>query len=101
MSDTIYDLTQGGLTTIKAEMGQIGSFYWAGFPALDTGYTLTINGQTYTVGSGITLTTSPQNTITWGFDFTTFTAGVYYGQITSDSKDLGVYFKRKIKLIIE
>ncbi len=101
MSDTYYDLTHKGTTTIRARAGQSGTFYWSGFPQLDAGYTLNIAGSTYTVGSGLTLTTTPENTITWAFDFSAVSPGTYQGTLQSDNQALGIDFRRAIKLIIE
>ncbi len=100
MSDTHYNISPTGLTVLEAKVGISGVFYWSGFPQLDTGYTITIAGQTYTVGSGITLITTPENTINWAFDFTGIAPGIYYGEIQSDNLVLGVHFERKLKLIL-
>jgi len=99
MSDTHYNISPTGTTILEAKVGTSGVFYWSGFPNLDTGYTITIAGQTYTVGSGITLVTSP-NTINWAFDFTGLSSGTYQGKIESDNLVLGVHFERKLKLIL-
>ena len=99
MSDTHYNISPVGETILEAKVGKSGVFYWSGFPQLDTGYTIEIAGQTYTVGSGITLTTSP-NAVNWAFDFTGLAPGTYEGKIESDSLVLGVHFERKLKLIL-
>ena len=69
----------------------------AGFTSLDSGYTLAIGNETYTVGNGLTL---GANSISWAVDTTTFGVGVHNGTLVSDSSVAGVYFKCQIEMHI-
>jgi hypothetical protein len=66
---------------------------------LDSGYTLTIAGNTYTVGSGLALD-APTKTIIWNLDTTGIAGGEYEGELISDSKVSGVYLKIDIVMVV-
>lgn len=75
---------------------------FSGFSQLDTGYTLTLkDGETTvltnTVGNGISLGAT---TIAWSYDTTTLDFKTYDLEIISDSRVMGVYFRRKGKIIV-
>lgn len=95
------DLRQGPYTNIAIDAGVSGLITWSDIPNLDTDYTIEIGGQTYTVGSGLTIDT-PTKSVIWALDAGAFTAGeTYYGTLKSDSTIIGTYLYINIKLYVE
>jgi len=69
---------------------------------LDTGYTLTLNEsggtqQVFTVGSGITLSSSAKS-ISIAYDSSLVSEKIWKGQLVSDSKAVGVYLRIFIEI---
>lgn len=104
MSNTAnIDLRQQSITSVKVQKTVKETqaiITWADIPTLDTGYTLEVAGQTYTVGSGLTLD-APTSSVSWTINTNALTVGKYEGTLISDSEVVGVRFVTKIKLEVE
>ena len=95
------DLRQGPYTNIKIDEGVSGLITWSDIPNLDTGYTIEIGDQTYTVGSGLTIDI-PTKSVVWTLDASAFTGGqTYKGTLKSDSTIIGTYLFINIKLFVD
>ena len=98
---TTLDLRQNNVMEFLVDQGSIGVITFSGISQMDTGYTLILDEgltteQTFTVGSGIDLDV-PTSSINWTFDTTGWEKKIYTGQVVSDSRVLGIYFKIKIE----
>lgn len=97
MEKAVLDLRFGGSELkIYVDRPLIDTITLANISNIQPAYTLTINGQTYTVGNGLAVT---GNNITWAVDFGTFDAGITEGILKADTTVAAHYFECKIIVV--
>lgn len=101
---TTLDLRQNNVMEFLVDQGSIGVITFGGISQLDSGYTIVLDSgltteQSYSVGSGISLD-APTSSVNWSVDTTGWEKKTYTGEIISDSRVLGTYFRIKIEFVV-
>jgi hypothetical protein len=98
MDSTTIDLRQRTTVRFLVDAGvQYLTHFSVEGQELDSGYTLVIAGQTYTVGNGLKIEKNT-NSIIWELDTRSISPGKYKGDLVSDSTVFGKFLKIRIKL---